>query len=227
LGFALGFVALMLLLDYDRNWEWATLTYHRLWTPEGAVRNLFFDGFRSVFPWTGLLVFGMWLGRQDWRDRTLNTRVILVAACVVLLAEVASRMCVSYLCTHPHGMDAATVKALFGTESMPPLPLFLISGGGAAVALIALSVRVAEVRPLRRWLHPLAATGQMALTWYFAHIVIGLGGVVRSGLAASVPLPAAEGCGAAFFAMAVVVSWLWRRRHRHGPLEWVMRKVAG
>ena len=28
-------------------------------------RNLFYDGFRSIFPWTGFLLFGMRLGRQD------------------------------------------------------------------------------------------------------------------------------------------------------------------
>ncbi len=43
----------------------------------------------------------------------------------------------------------------------------------------------------------------------------------------SQPLPVAEVCGALFFAAAVFLSWLWKRRFRHGPLEWVMRAVAG
>jgi uncharacterized membrane protein YeiB len=69
--------------------------------------------------------------------------------------------------------------------------------------------------------------GQMALTWYFLHLVVGLGSVVGAGLATSQPLPLAEACGVLFFALAVFVSWLWKRRFRHGPLEWVMRQVAG
>jgi uncharacterized membrane protein YeiB len=226
-GFVLGFVLLLLLGDYDKNWDWATLTYHRLWTRQGLVRNLFYDGFRSVFPWTGLLIFGMWLGRRNLRSRATNTRVVTIAVCLVLLAELVSWLCVSYFRAHPHGMDASTIEALFGTESMPPLPLFLLSSGGAAVAVIALSVRAAESWPSAPWLLPLVAMGQMALTWYFFHIIIGLGSVVAAGLATSQPLPVAEGCGLLFFVLAVFLSWLWKRRFRHGPLEWVMRQVAG
>jgi uncharacterized protein len=225
-GFALGFVLLLLVLDYEANWEWATLTYRRLWTPTGMVRNLFYDGFRSVFPWTGFLFLGMWLGRLDLRNASLNTKVALGAVGVLLLAEISSWLCVSYFLAHPHGMDAETIKALLGTESMPPLPLFLLAGGGAAVAVIAVSVRLTEACPAAL-LKPLVATGQMALTWYCAHIVLGLGAVALLGLTTSQPLRVAVGCGLLFFVLAVLLSWPWKRQFRHGPLEWVLRTIAG
>jgi uncharacterized protein len=227
LAFVLGFVALLLMVDYGTNWDWNTLKYHRLWTLKGAVRNLFYDGFRSVFPWTGLLLFGMWLGRRDLRDRAVNTRVVLAAVATAMLAELVSWWCVSHFRAHPHGMDAETIKALSGTDSMPPLPLFLLSSGGAAVAVIALCVRAAEARPTAPWLSPMAAMGQMALTWYVLHIVLGLGSVLAMGLATSQPLPVGQACGLLFFSAAVLVSWLWKRQFRHGPLEWAMRRVAG
>ena len=227
LGFVLGFVLLLFLVDYGKNWDWSTMKYHRLWTAQGVVRNLFYDGFRSVFPWTGLLLFGMWLGRRDLRDRATNTRVVLIAVGTALLAELVSWRCVGYFRAHPHGMDDETIKALFGTESMPPLPLFLLSSGGSAVAIIALCVRAAEAWPSAGWLGPLVAMGQMALTWYFFHIIFGLGSVNAAGLATSQSLPVAQACGVTFFAAAVFLSWLWKRRYRHGPLEWVMRKIAG
>src|SRR5262249_20743507 len=34
-GCAVGFVALFLVLDFEQNWDWGTLTYRRLWTPAG------------------------------------------------------------------------------------------------------------------------------------------------------------------------------------------------
>jgi uncharacterized membrane protein YeiB len=123
-------------------------------------------------------------------------------------------------------MDAETVKALFGTESMPALPLFLLASGGEAVAVIALCVRLSVDGPSRYW-QSLAATGQMALTWYFAHILLGLGAIVALGLESSQPLLVAAECGAGFFALAILVSWLWKKAFQHGPLEWVMRKIAG
>jgi uncharacterized membrane protein YeiB len=122
-------------------------------------------------------------------------------------------------------MDTETVKALFGTESMPALPLFLLASGGTAVSVIAVSVRLTQAWPTRLW-QPLVATGQMALTWYFAHIVIGLGTVVALGLESTQSLSIAAGVGALFFVMAVLVSWLWKKAFRHGPLEWLLRKVS-
>jgi uncharacterized membrane protein YeiB len=223
-AYAAGFVALFLVLDFEKNWDWDTLTYSRLWTPTGLIRNLFYDGFRSVLPWTGFVFFGMWLGRRDLLDRAVNRRVALAALATAGGAEVTSWLCVRSLLAHPHGMEPGTVKALFGTESLPALPLFLLASGGEAVAVIALCVRVATTS--RAW-QPLAATGQMALTWYVAHIVLGLGAVVALGLVASQALPVAAGCGVGFFMVAVVLSWLWKMVSRHGPLEWALRKAAG
>jgi uncharacterized membrane protein YeiB len=225
-GCAVGFLVLVLVLDFGKNWDWTTLTYHGLWTASGVVRNLFYDGFRSVLPWTGFVLFGMWLGRLDLRDPRVNTRVLGAAAGVLLAAETASWLLVRYFLAHPHGMDADTVKALFGTESMPALPLFLLAGGSAAVLVIALSVRLTAAWPAWPW-RPLVDTGQMALTWYVAHIVLGLGTVEALGLVSSQPRPVAAGAGVLFFVLAVLVSWLWKKAFRHGPLEWLMRKVAG
>jgi uncharacterized membrane protein YeiB len=124
-------------------------------------------------------------------------------------------------------MDDETITALFGTDSMPPLPLFLLSAGGAAVAVIAACVRAAGAWPRAPWVAPMAAMGQMALTWYMVHIVLGLGTIVALGLARREPMPAGQACGLLFFSAAVLVSWLWKRRFRNGPLEWVMRRLAG
>jgi uncharacterized membrane protein YeiB len=227
LGFVVGFMVLLGMLDYGKNWEWSTMTYHHLWTLDGTIRNLFYDGFRSVFPWTGLLFYGMRLGRLDLRNRAVNNRVVLVALATLVAAEAGSRLLLAYFRAHPGEMDAETIRALFGTVSMPPLPLFLLSAGSAATLVIALCARLAETYPGAFWIKPLAATGQMAFTWYVAHIVLGLGGVVALGLASSRPLPVAEAFGLLFFAAAVVVSLFWKQRYRHGPLEWVLRKVAG
>jgi uncharacterized membrane protein YeiB len=226
LAYATGFVALVVVLDFGKNWDWSTLTYQRLWTTTGLVRNLFYDGFRSVFPWTGFLIFGMWLGRLNLRDAAVNRRVLIAALGTALAAEAIAWLGASYFLAHPHGMDAETVKALFGTESMPALPLFLLASGGEATAVIALCVRLCGERPSRAW-QPLAATGQLALTWYFAHIVLGLGTVEALGLVNSQSLPVAVGWGVGFFAVAVGLSWLWKKAFRHGPLEWALRKLAG
>jgi uncharacterized membrane protein YeiB len=226
-AFALAFAALVFVGDFETNWEWQTLTYRGLWAPSGVFRNLFFDGFRSVLPWTGFVLFGMWLGRLDLTDRRTNGRVLFAAAAVALAAEAASGLLVSYFLAHPvGGLDGETVTAVFGTESMPALPLFLLAAGGTATAVIALCVRVGSSWPGRAW-QPLAATGRMALTWYFAHILLGLGALVAFGLVGTQPLPVAAGYGLLFFGAAVILSCVWAGSFRQGPLEWVMRATAG
>lgn len=225
-GFVAVFVVLFVSFDYDEHWDWDTMSYRQLWTPDGVVRNLLFDGFRSVFPWTALMLFGMWLGRQNLRCPTMNTRVALTAAGVLLFAEAASRRLIGYFLANPQGMDAETIRSLFWTESMPPLPLFLLAAGATATVIIALSVRLAEISALAGPFTALISTGQMALTWYVAHIIVGLGSVDKLGLSSSQSLPVAQGWGVAFFALAVLASWLWKRWFQHGPLEWMMRRLT-
>jgi uncharacterized membrane protein YeiB len=192
-----------------------------------VIRNLFYDGFRSVLPWTGFVLFGMWLGRLDLSDRRTGSRVVVAAVTVAVAAEGMSRLLVSYFLAHPgDGLDAETVKALFGTESMPALPLFLLAAGGTATAVIALCVLVAAASPGRVW-RPLAAMGQMALTWYFVHIIFGLGTLVALGVVGTETLPVATAYGLLFFGSALLLSWGWKSAFRHGPLEWFMRRVAG
>jgi uncharacterized protein len=226
LGYAAGFVSLLFVLDFEKNWDWATLTYRGLWTPTGLVRNLFYDGFRSVLPWTGFVLFGMWLGRLDLTQAKINRNVLPAALATALAAAVVSWALVAYFSRNPHGMDAETVKALFGTESMPALPLFLLASGGEAVALIALCIRLTNDKR-SRMLQPLVDTGRMALTWYFVHIVFGLGTIVALELQGTRSLPMAVAWGLGFFSLVVVASWRWMRTFRFGPLEWALRTVSG
>jgi uncharacterized protein len=227
-AFECAFIGLLLCIDYDRHWDWSTMTYHGLWTPGGVVRNLFYDGFRSVFPWTGLLLFGMWLGRHDVTSRDIRRRMLAWGLGVALAAECTSAILLRAWRAHPvGGVDEATIRALVGTESMPPLPLFLLAAGGTAVAVMSLCLSVARRSPTALPVRALVATGQMAFTWYVAHILLGLGFVVAMGWDKASSTRAGLVTGLAFFALAVAASLLWKRHARHGPLEGLMRKIAG
>lgn len=225
--FGFGFIALMLLSDYDADWDWETFTYHHLWTVNGTIRNLFYNGFRSVFPWTGLLLFGVWLGRQRLDDQKMRWRVLIGSLGLALFTEILSALLVHSFREHPHGLDDKLIVALFGTVSMPPLPLFLIAAGSTSVAVIATSLfisqRFSEFLPVRA----LVACGQMAFTWYVLHIVVGLGGLQAFGLEDNQRISIAVASAAGFFVVISLISLVVRSRGHRGPLEWIMRKVAG
>lgn len=226
LGIVVTFSVLVLVGDFDRNWDWARLHYRNLWTPTWLVRNLFFDGFRSILPWTGFILYGIWLTRLDLESATVQKRIVTVALTLVLATEFFSWVLVRFLSTHSQSMDDEEVIALFGTESMPALPLFLIAAGATATMVIVICVSMTSRCPGLFW-RPLALTGQMSLTWYFAHIVIGIGTVVALGLAVDQHLVVAAAYGLLAFAITVVLSCFWKAKFRHGPLEWLMRRLAG
>jgi uncharacterized membrane protein YeiB len=226
-SFLAGFLLLMSVADYNAEWEWATFTYNHLWTVRGAIRNLFFNGFRSVFPWTGLLLFGFWLGRQLLADRLSRKRLFGWSLCIASTTEIVSALVVSYLRRHPTGLDDTDIVALFGTGSMPPLPAFLLAAGSTAVAVIAASLFIAERYPTALPVRALVACGQMAFTWYVFHIVFGLGTLMKLGIVDNQTLGRAVTLAAGFFVVICLISLAVRATGRRGPLEALLRKVAG
>ena len=216
---------LVLGLDYNVGWDWQTLTYHGFWTPQDFVRNLVFNGFHPVVPWLAFLLLGMWLARCDLRGPGMWRRLLLTGLVVAVASETASRLLVAVATP---GLGAEDAGAVFGTTPMPPMPLYMLAASGTAVVVIVLCVRIAgRFAGAARWLAPLVATGQLALTLYVAHVVIGLAPLEVLGLGhgrRSVAFSIAW--GAAFCVGAVGFSHLWRSRFSRGPLEMVMRRLA-
>ena len=66
------FPTLLFVIDYETGWDFTTLDYLDFWTVEGFFRNLFFNGFHPVVPWTAFMLFGLWFGKQ-----ALNEEVFL------------------------------------------------------------------------------------------------------------------------------------------------------
>jgi uncharacterized protein len=127
---------------------------------------------------------------------------------------------------HPQpGFNQEDAAACFGLQSMPPLPLFLLNATGFALLLIGTSTLIAR-RWHDRWgVRTLSATGLLALTWYVAHIVLGLGGVIVLGWTRASQRRALI-TALVFFSAAVVVSLRWNRRFSNGPLEFILRRVG-
>ncbi|MDM8530421.1 heparan-alpha-glucosaminide N-acetyltransferase domain-containing protein [Anaerolineales bacterium HSG25] len=218
-----GFVALLLLFDYETGWDWKTITYIDLWTPVGMTRHLFFNGFHPVFPWTAFLLLGMWLGRQDVRSGRVRGLILAVSIIVVLLTKLLSSGCF-YLASSV--LDASEVGYICGSQPMPPMPLYIFSGGGTAIAMIMLSVGLTERFPTSRWLKAFITTGQLALTLYVAHVVIGMGVLELFGLLTPQTLWFSVLYGFGFYLTGMLFAVLWSTRFRRGPLEAIMRRLV-
>jgi uncharacterized protein len=226
MGFVLAFGVLFVVFDYGQNWNWTAMKYHGLWTASGLLRNLFYDGFRSVFPWTGLLLLGVCLGRADWSKANVPRKAVLWGIVLLVSSAACSKFLLSWFSVHSRpGFSQEDTAACFGLQSMPPLPLFLLNATGFALLLIGTSSLIAR-RWNDRWgVRALSATGRLALTWYVAHILLGLGGIVLLGWTRVSHLRALI-TALVFFSAAVVVSLWWNRRFSNGPLEFFLRRVG-
>jgi len=220
------YVVLICFLDYERGWDWATLNYDRFWTPLGMLRNLFYNGFHPVIPWLAFLLVGMVIGRLNLGDAAVRRRVFLWGAGVGLVTESLSWLIVKSLSSAAGPADREVIEALLGTGPMPPLPLYMLAAGGTACAVIAAAVAFGNRYGSTNWLRPLIATGQLALTLYVAHVILGMGILQALGRMEDESLYFALLASALFCAASVVFAHLWRRRFRRGPLEAIMRRLT-
>jgi len=232
------FIGMLSTIEYSPHGGLDARTYLDGWKPLNILRDLFYDGSRSVFPWTGMLLFGMWLGRLDWRLPRNQREALIFAGILLLSVEIVSWWLVSLLTEEPVSLDSEFVVPLFGTASIPPMPLFLLAAGSAAVFVIAISNVVADRFQGSPVIRGLGAMGRMALTWYLCHIVLTwlvafVLAVLKEPNAAALELSDAHLIGVefflvgGFFAMAISVSSLFAWLGWRGPAEWVMRKIAG
>ncbi|MEM1204722.1 MAG: heparan-alpha-glucosaminide N-acetyltransferase domain-containing protein [Acidobacteriota bacterium] len=227
--------ALLVVLDYGAGWDFETLHYEDFWTPAGLVRHMLYNGFHPVVPWVAFVFLGMWLGRRDLRSRPVRRRLAAVGAAAVAVSEglaFLGRRAVATL----EGDGVEELMYLFVTDPMPPTVFFLGSAGGVAVVGITAAVAWTEGARAtgrhRRLIEALASTGQLALTLYVAHVLVGMGTLEALGWLAEGKGAEGQSLGRAvlsalvFCVAAVGFAWGWRRYFNRGPVEWCMRKLT-
>jgi uncharacterized membrane protein YeiB len=103
----------------------------------------------------------------------------------------------------------------------------IVGSGGFAIAVIGLLLWLDRFRAARLVLHPVAATGSMPLTIYTLQILLLAGCVTFAGTVAWVPeypgLPLMFG----LIVASLIFSMLWRGLLGAGPLERMLRYLAG
>lgn len=219
LGLCLAFPLLTMLFDYTQGWDFATLAYEDFWTPLGMIRHLFFNGFHPAIPWCAFMLFGMWLGRQEIRQSRVRWRLFLGGMLTAVCAELLS---ITLTTLFPNELGAF----FFDTSPMPPMPLYIFASAGTAVMIIMLCLELTFRYPDTSFFKPLVTTGQLALTLYVAHVVVGMGILEAIGKLQNQTLPFAVGSTMLFCIIAVSFAHFWRKRFKRGPLEWVMRQLT-
>ena len=113
------------------------------------------------------------------------------------------------------------------TDSMPPGPLYVLSACGTSFIVIALSLLLAGFAFFRKLLHPVICAGQMALTLYIAHVIVGLTLITMLGFDIDDNLYAITACIGCCFVFSMAFATAWRAYFRRGPCETAMRWLTG
>lgn len=221
-----GFAALFFPLGYEREWDWSTLEYEGFWTPLGLVKNFLFNGFHPVIPWLAFLLIGMVIGRLDMSQPSVRGRVFAIGLGIAVLAEGASVILIEGLSSGLSAADQEVLVALFGTRPMPPMPLYMLAAAATASAFIVLCVEVGIRCNDRAWIQPLVATGQLSLTLYVAHVILGMGALEVMGRLDGQTLSFSILCSVLFFLGSMVFAHLWLLRFQRGPLEILLRALS-
>ena len=222
-----GFVVMLLFLNYDAGWNWTSLTFTftDFWTPIGFVRNLIFNGWFPVFPWLGFLLIGIWVGRLDLRNRSIQLRCILWGGAIALSAEMASWLLANHIAPKWLGFHPQLATALFGRDCLPPNPLFALQTCAGGICMVGVCLTIADRFRKSAWLHPLSLSGQYTLSIYIGHIIFGIGPLYLLGYK---DMPLTFSVPAGLVACVVVISLcsLWQRRFPRGPLEMAIRRIT-
>lgn len=222
------FHVLLAIIPYDTGWNFETLMYDDFWTFEGFLRNTFYNGWNSIFPWIAYFLLGMYLGRLDWKDNKTPKRVLLIGITVYLITFLIQ----SFATSITQNKDLVFYLT---ADYLPPFVPFMLGTSSFGLILISIFIFIGNKVGDTRIARILATTGQMTLTHYIAHLVLGLlllsiitGKTLSYDLLKEIPTNPIIILTFAimYFLLSCTFSYLWAKKFKHGPLEMLMRKIS-
>lgn len=213
----------LIVFDYSNGWDSSFKQYAGIWTLEGFARNLLFNGFHPIFPWLSFFLVGMWMGRKRWFDKENRSKLMLYSLSGTVVIETISFLLVKMTSSV---LDKEAAYYFFGTKPMPPTMLYVFSGICSAVSLIAICLYVVDKFEHSFLTQAVINTGQLSLSHYIGHVVLGLGLLETAGYLENGNISFAIAYGVVYFMIAVAFSYGWRKWMKQGPLELIMRKLC-
>ncbi|MEX2573465.1 MAG: DUF418 domain-containing protein [Balneolaceae bacterium] len=205
------------LAEVVQSHSWSTVLSFNYLGPvlRGYVVSL--DG--RFFKVLGMFVLGLWVGRQLLMHKLHENRPFLIRIAVVGFL-VGVPMNIVLAMDHP-GLD--NMWLLLAMDALTALRYVILTAAYAAAFMLLFRTR------LRNLLNGLFnAVGKTALSNYILQSLIGILVFYNVGLGLGQYLGSAALTLAVFviFAFQAVISVLWLKRYKYGPLEWVWRVLT-
>ncbi|UJP63786.1 DUF418 domain-containing protein [Mongoliitalea daihaiensis] len=228
IGLILIYPFILGVLDYENGWDFETLHYLDFWTFNGFFRNLLFNGFHPVIPWASFMLFGFWFGKQDLRNDRFIKKAFWVSSIAFVVILILSHVSISFL-SKGNEQTVNELSQIIGTNPMPPLPIYMANGIAISISIISACIIIGKIFSKNKLLLALNKTGQLALTFYVAHVIIGMGIIeaINPEKMGNYPIEFSVGYALLFSFLCIFFATFWLKRRENGPVEWVMKKIIG
>ena len=197
----------------------------------GRTADLFFTGYYPVFPWAGLYVLGMWLGRQDLNRRRVTLPLLITGMLTALLSEcsgyIIPEMALKTILSHGACDETAAhmfilLSKLTGTNIAMPSPAAVLSGAGTGMCVIMLSFLCSKARKQGARQYFLIL-GKNTLSLYVLHILFIKGVENLPDMGEDYPVLWVTAAAILFSTAFTLFMRLWLQKFTMGPLESAMR----
>jgi uncharacterized membrane protein YeiB len=225
--FIFTYPILLLIWSYETGWNFETLNYQDFWTINGFLRNLFFNGFHPVLPWTAFILFGYWFGKQDLNNEEFIKKTFRISLFSFIVIQIVSYLSILTL-SEGNPKVITELTQILGTSPMPPLPFYVFNGISIAFTIISACIFIAKRFENNKIILALNKTGQLALTFYVAHIIIGMGIIeaINPSKMGNYSIEFSVICALLFSFSCIIFSIFWLKYKKSGPVEWIMRKLT-
>jgi uncharacterized protein len=222
------FHMLLTIIPYHTGWNFDTLLYNDFWTLKGFFRNTFYNGWNSIFPWIAYFFIGMYLGRLNWKDNRTANKGLLIGMTGYLITFLIQ----SFAASMTQNKD---LLFYLTADYLPPFVPFMLGTASFALILISVFIFIGNKMSETKIARILASTGQMTMTHYILHLVLGLFLLsIITGKTLSFDLLKATPTkpiiiltfATTYFLFSCTFSYYWTRKYKNGPLEMLMRKIS-
>ena len=149
-----------------------------------------------------------------------------ISSIAFILIQVLSHFSIIAL-SQGNQQTIAELAEIIGTNPMPPLPIYMFNGIAIAISVISACILIGEKNPVNKVVVALNKTGQLALTFYVAHVIIGMGIIeaLNPSKMGTYSVEFSVAYALVFSLFCILFALIWLKNKKARPLEWLMRKL--
>ncbi len=161
------FHLLLLIIPIFTSWDMTLFKYADFWSIKGFLRNTFYYGWNSIFPWIAYFLLGMWLGRLNWKEPKIRLHIFFVGLIFFILFEGLRKYSI-------YKQFDRQIFDYINADYFPPYLPFMVITTSFALMAITVCIWIGEKFEKNLIIKWLSDTGKMTLSNYVQHLTIGM-----------------------------------------------------